>query len=655
MDSRQFTRRNCLPLPTSALLLALVLGLLTVLPGQIAAQPSPPPQDPLPAALFLPLIVGPPPARVLVAAAYVDSVLAGDPDEAVLLWNAGDRPQPLAGWAIGNATRWATFPLTATIVLEPGQHLWCTAQADAFYHSFGALPACEWDNDTDPAVPNLDSTVSFANLSGRVLLRNGAGEIVDVLAYGKAPPETPGWQGAPAALYTRGMAAAGGQLYHRKLDPVTDRPLDSDTAADWAGDVGDAAWGRRVRLPGWQGWDADSLLRPFQARQQANVTLAVGPEGLYEPVAAALHAAHHAIDLNIYTLEHPGLAAELVAAAQRGVRVRILLEGGPPGGITPLQKWCVAQIAAAGGDVRYFAVQPTAPRGYRKRYRFAHAKFAVVDGALSMVGTENFNLDAMPVPGAAPVGGRRGFYLFTDAPGVVAYLTRLFALDWAPDVFYDLRPFAVDDPKLGGPPADFVLPPPPEYPVPAAPFSASTTAEGDIRFTIVSAPENALRPDAGINQLIAQAGDGDEILVLELYENRHWGEVTSNPIADPNPRLEALLAAARRGARVRLLLDSFFDEEDALRSNRATADYVRSVAAAEELNLEARLGNPTLGGIHAKVVLVQVGNARWTAVGSLNGGEVSTKLNREVVLLVDAAPLFDRARAVFEHDWALSQ
>jgi phosphatidylserine/phosphatidylglycerophosphate/cardiolipin synthase-like enzyme len=497
--------------------------------------------------------------------------------------------------------------------------------------------------------------VNFANQSGRILLRSVTSENVDVLAYGKSPPETTGWHGAPATLYTRGTAAASGQLYHRKLDPSTDRPLDSDTAADWAGDLADPTWGRRVRQPGWQGWDAASLLRPFTAREHARVTLAVGPEGLYELIAAALHDARLSVDLNIYTLEHPQLAAELAEAARRGVRVRILLEGGPPGGITPLQRWCVAQVAAAGGDVRYFAVQPTAPNGYRKRYRFAHAKFAVIDRTLGLVGTENFNPDSMPVPGAAPAGGRRGFYLITDAPGVVAHLARLFAVDWAPDVFRDLRPFALEDPKLGGPPADFMLPPPPEYPVAAAPFSTPTTAEDDIRFMVVSAPENALRPDAGINQLIAETGTGDEILVFGLYENRHWGEVASNPIADPNPRLEALLAAARRGAQVRLLLDSFFDEEDALRSNRATAEYVRAIAAAEGLNLEARLGNPTLGGIHAKALLVRVGSERWTAIGSLNGGEVSTKLNREVVLLVDARPIFDRVRTVFEHDWALSQ
>lgn len=34
--------------------------------------------------------------------------------------------------------------------------------------------------------------------------------------------------------------------------------------------------------------------------------------------------------------------------------------------------------------------------------------------------------------------------------------------------------------------------------------------------------------------------------------------------------------------------------------------------------------------------------ATWSAVGSLNGGEVSHKLNREVVLLVDAPAIHAR-------------
>jgi hypothetical protein len=80
-------------------------------------------------------------------------------------------------------------------------------------------------------------------------------------------------------------------------------------------------------------------------------------------------------------------------------------------------------------------------------------------------------------------------------------------------------------------------------------------------------------------------------------------------MADSNPRLEKVIDAARRGTRVRLLLDSFFDEEEALRSNRATADYLAAVATAQGLDIKARLGNPTNGGLHVKLVLLHLGAA----------------------------------------------
>jgi phosphatidylserine/phosphatidylglycerophosphate/cardiolipin synthase-like enzyme len=78
------------------------------------------------------------------------------------------------------------------------------------------------------------------------------------------------------------------------------------------------------------------------------------------------------------------------------------------------------------------------------------------------------------------------------------------------------------------------------------------------------------------------------------------------------------------------------------------------VANREGLDLAARLGNPTAGGIHAKLVLIRLGEARWSAVGSLNGGETSHKLNREVVLLTDLASIYARLAEVFEWDWALA-
>ncbi len=105
---------------------------------------------------------------------------------------------------------------------------------------------------------------------------------------------------------------------------------------------------------------------------------------------------------------------------------------------------------------------------------------------------------------------------------------------------------------------------------------------------------------------------------------------------------------------MRLLLDNFFDDGESLRSNQATVDYARATIATGGPDLKARLGNPTGGGIHMKLVLVQVDGETWTALGSLNGGEVSYKINREVMLMVDAPPVYNRLREVFLHDWALT-
>jgi cardiolipin synthase A/B len=53
-------------------------------------------------------------------------------------------------------------------------------------------------------------------------------------------------------------------------------------------------------------------------------------------------------------------------------------------------------------------------------------------------------------------------------------------------------------------------------------------------------------------------------------------------------------------------------------------------------------------------VLVRVGGETWSAVGSLNGGEISHKLNREVLLLVDHPAIYARLAEVFAWDWTQS-
>ena len=69
--------------------------------------------------------------------------------------------------------------------------------------------------------------------------------------------------------------------------------------------------------------------------------------------------------------------------------------------------------------------------------------------------------------------------------------------------------------------------------------------------------------------------------------------------------------------------------------------------------MQTRLVSPTGGGLYAKLVLVRVDRERWSAVGSLNGGGISQKISRSVMLLVDAPAIYDRLAKVVVLDCTL--
>ena len=64
--------------------------------------------------LFLPTVHGPPPPKLIIAAAHIDSAVSYEPDEAILLANIGGSEQALAGWQITANNRSISFPPTST-------------------------------------------------------------------------------------------------------------------------------------------------------------------------------------------------------------------------------------------------------------------------------------------------------------------------------------------------------------------------------------------------------------------------------------------------------------------------------------------------------------------------------------------------------------
>ena len=584
---------------------------------------------------------------VLISALYYDGYYRNDLDEAFELINVSDAPVDITRWQAADSQAAAVFP---TRLLAPGERIWCARQAVAFAEEFGFPPDFEFGSDSDPAVPDMGGkTPRFANSGDVLTLRDATGTVVDVAVYKIADPLVEGWTGEAIQPYRSSNFGEEGQILYRKLDATGQSLPDTGTAADWAQDPTDPVDGRKVRYPGW---DLERFRPTVQSVASVTVKVLLAPDNVYEGLRAEIDAAEESIAIEGYTIKSAALAEAVVARLQAGVAVKMLLEGAPAfEGIEDQERWVAQQIEAAGGQV-YFMISDSAAN-IHDRYAYQHAKFMLIDGQTLIVGSENLNPTGMPDDDKSDgTFGRRGAYLvITGAPALVARAQAVFDADLDP-VHKDILRWTATHPRYGAPPNDFV----PDltsggsfYPI-RAPQPLTVTEKMAIE--MIQAPENALE---SLLSLIGRAGPGDSILVEQLYERTFWGSRDSGPGRDPNPRLEAYLDAARRGASVRVVLDRFFDDPEDPRSNAATREYVNGLAATEGLDIEVRLGNPAGEGLHNKMVLAMIGGQGTVHVGSINGSESSHKVNRELALQVQSDEVYAYLADVFVWDWVMSK
>lgn len=387
----------------------------------------------------------------------------------------------------------------------------------------------------------------------------------------------------------------------------------------WPGDVvpkegqvhlyADGGWDRRMLLIG------QSRLTPATYR---NVTLTafVSPDSSAGVFYDAVNAARRSIDLNVYELTDPGIGAALIAAAGRGVFVRVLLEGGPVGGISAEEKGVVRSLQEHQIPVMLLGGVP----GGHARYRYDHAKYLVIDDSAVLVTSENFKPGGFPEEGTS---GNRGWGALVCDPRVAAYFSEVFRLDWSG---VDIAPAPAGQ---GGPEEEAGG----TFPVrsPAMTFRDTTV-------TPVLAPDTS----GLITEMIA--GATRSVRIEQAYiKNTSAGAL--------NPFLEAAVQGARRGVTVQVILDSAWFNVDDLKDNDEMVAYINQLAAAEHLPLEARLADlqaQDLVKIHNKGVIV---DDRRVLVSSINWNTVSPNENREAGLIIDSPEAGAYYAAVFATDW----
>jgi len=515
-------------------------------------------------------------------------------DEFVEIGNPRPESTNVSGWALTDREGTATFPLDS--ILPAGGRLLVTRNATSYAED--TLEAADFSMWPGDARQMEGDALRLADAGDEVLLIDPSGAVVDAYAWGDSSYVGAGWIGRAAERMGRGEVAVRGR-------DLAGGWIDRDAAEDWEGI-------RHHRL-GQSMFD----IGPFELR--GATTAVLSPDAGDLPLLRFLGSAGSTIEVGVYTFQSERIASVLAAAAGRGVRVRVLLDGSPVGGVEEDEHRVVGGLLAAGIDVRWLV----GGTDVAKRYRYLHAKYALVDRRAAWIGSENFG-----TAGFSPDHeGNRGWSVIVDDADLTGILRNVFETDFDPR-----RPDSIAARELG------ILPLPPAASVvpwssglPSAPRSAR----------IVLAPDTTLDPE-GILGLFASAKD--RLSIDAFYLDEMWGDI-------PSPFLEAALAAARRGVSVRILLDgSWASVEADSGTNDDVLERINRRATDERLPLEVRLLEPrgSIERLHNKGAVV---DGRAVLVSSMNWALGSATENREVGLIVDDPDLARTFETSFDADW----
>lgn len=322
---------------------------------------------------------------------------------------------------------------------------------------------------------------------------------------------------------------------------------------------------------------------------------AEGDEG-FAAAAEAVRGAKRHLHLLTYIFKDDrtgvGTVEALVEAARRGVEVRVLYDSFG----TTTRSSFFDPLREAGGRVAAFL--PFAPfrTGLRVNFR-NHRKLLVVDGAVAFTGGRNVGDEY------ARDRTWRDLHARVEGP-VVPTLQRVFAEDWH---------FATEE----------ILDDASYYP--------AVAPAGDVPVQVVESGPDQAEPSA------------DEMMFGAIVAARRCVDVATPYLVPSEGLQQALVSAARRGRRVRILLPEEVDH----RLVRWAGDAY--LPALLDAGVEVRR-RP--GMIHAKAVIV---DGAWATMGSTNLDLRSLRLNFELNLAFPHAPTAERLTKWFEKELAASR
>jgi len=442
---------------------------------------------------------------------------------------------------------------------------------------------------------------------------------------------------AAAVVALAGCAALPGNVERRESHALTDvqaSTLGKVAAASVPGDAADRS-GFRL-LP-----DADDAL---------------------EARLALIRSAERSLDVQYYLIANDGTGrqflAALVAAAERGVRVRLLVDDLYAAREDAL---FAALSALPGFEVRLFNPLPVRSGGFATRVALSshqfvrinhrmHNKLLVADGSFAVTGGRN----------VADEYFDRGFSNFIDMDllstgPVVATLAALFDEFWNSRWAYPASSLLSAGDAAARERATRQLQELGSAAAPAGerddgddePTLADAIAQGRLALRFAAARVVADSPSR-IVEATPERGDGPVMRAhIALIDEARSDVLVATPYFIPGAAgLTSLRAARERGVRLSVLTNSLAttDEplvhfayaryrESLLRLGVALHELVATREPPANVNVDGddRHG-ASIGRLHAKLLVV---DERWVSIGSMNVDRRSARSNTESVIVID--------------------
>lgn len=194
---------------------------------------------------------------------------------------------------------------------------------------------------------------------------------------------------------------------------------DTDSEEDWSD-----------YIPGWTNYEFDENLK-----FDSEVTPFLFPDHGGIPVYQVLESAQTSVYIEIYMITEPNVYALLTQLVQNGVEVKVLLEGDVLAqGYDPVEDMesYIQYFVDAGGEVRLIGDKDS---GVVNRFSYVHAKYAVIDGEMVLVTSENWtpsnlngSIDENPYSGN---DGNRGWGAVIDSSEYATFMKSVFDNDWS--------------------------------------------------------------------------------------------------------------------------------------------------------------------------------------------------------------------------------